>query len=166
MTSWTATITTSSAYPGDRTQVWTNFGPLTTAFVPPAYCKTDPAKEGLVEIYIQSGSTTVTSFDCGQANLYYIQYPNCYPSSKGMSVLQTNTNIHAGYWSPGLVCPSGWSTGYAQTYGPDHSRSLGVDVNSLIGNDKMAATQVICCPRFVKELLATITYLTALVVTS
>jgi hypothetical protein len=114
MGSFTATLTSSTTV----TEVWTNFGPLTTSFTPPPRCKTDPAKEGLVEFHITSGSMTALSYDCGQANAYFIQYPECYPSSSGVSIFQTASKIYGGYWSPGLICPSGWSTGYSWIYHP------------------------------------------------
>ena len=146
MGSFTAVIT-SSTYFAERTQVWSNLGPLTTPFTPPPRCKTDPAREGLVVFSITSGSMTALSYDCGQANNYLIQYPECYPSSSGVSVLQTASRFYAGYWSPGLVCPSGWSTGYSWTYPAHYSASLGVVNNLLIGNPNMPATIAKCCPR-------------------
>ena len=151
METLTATITKSSSYVPDRTEVWYNFGPLTTSFTPPAHCMTDPAKEGLVKFLITSGTAITTSFDCGQANLYYIQYPECYPSSNGMSLIQTAT-AGGGFWSPGVVCPSGWSTAYSWSYPARYSASLGAVENLWIGNPNLPVTLAKCCPRYLKQL--------------
>lgn len=143
---WSVEITSSGAeYP---TEVWTNFGPLTTAFTPPAKCVADKANDGLVEFTIASGSSSLTSYDCGQANPYYIQDPDCYPNHEGVAVFQTIpvSSLFGAYWSPGLVCPSGWETGATYSYAAPASSSVGVVWNSVIGDSNQPATFASCCP--------------------
>ena len=149
-TAFTATLLASSTI--YETQIWTNFGPLTTAYEAPAICRDDAANIGFVVFSITGTNFTTTSYDCGQANNFLIQDPACYPSSSRVQVFQTvPTDVLWGaYYSPGVSCPSDWSTMESYTYPPATTYTHD-QYYDMIGNHDMSATLLMCCPRYVSS---------------
>ena len=152
---FTATLSTlpSASGGGYATQVWTNFGPLTTTYTPPAVCQNSPSNQGQIVFSITlAANSTVTSYDCGQATNVYIQNAACYPSSRDVEafIRVPASVLAAAYWSPGVFCPSAWSTVFSATITPvaSYSSIAGFenDIHSMIGNRSMDATFVECCP--------------------
>lgn len=80
-----------------------NLGPLTTTFTPPSTCFSTTAFPAT------GGGEDVTGAGLAYAETYLQivsnQATSCYPSNYGYFGVSTN------YFSPGLVCPSGYSTG-------------------------------------------------------
>jgi hypothetical protein len=153
---FTVTLSTlpSASGGGYATQVWTNFGPLTTTYTPPAVCHNEPSNQGQIVFSITIASNyTVSSYDCGQATNGLIQNVACYPSSQAVEEFITapESVLAAAYWSPGVFCPSAWSTASSATIAPAASYSsvagFTKDIHSMIGNRSMDATFILCCPR-------------------
>ena len=97
----------------------TNWGPLTTTF--PA----DPCETGAITWYVLK---TAPGFGLTSACNVPVVNPSCYPSASQLnsvesSVWNTVGRFVMGYFSPGLVCPSGWKTVGIAARGSDGSIS-------------------------------------------
>lgn len=119
-------------------QVRKLIAPLTTLFHPPSQCNqytfigaaTDPAAVQYSEI-------------CAVFN-----FEGACPSQTPPACLPHVTNYSdvAGpgfFYSPGLICPSGWSTAASVAQGKETTGLVsGVDVGTLLAGE----TAVVCCP--------------------
>lgn len=142
----TITYSSSTSYEIERL---TNFGPLTTTYTAPEICQSDPANLGIVAFTITGSNYTTTSYDCRQVENRYIQNPACYPSSSAVQEFQAAalSELYGAYYSPGVICPSAWTTAATGIYPPaDTYSSIPAWVDPMIGNRDMSATFVYCCP--------------------
>lgn len=139
---------------------WENFGPLTTTFKAPARCSTIPLgnifafDDNFFDDGIEfSPDCDFIANDSGESP-YWV---GCQPyGAKWSSLLSAETSAHlhtknAGaykvrlpYLSPGIDCPSGWSTVNAVTLtSPSWSTT---SLNALLL--RKTGTHVQCCPRY------------------
>ncbi|KAM3421562.1 hypothetical protein BST61_g1949 [Cercospora zeina] len=91
------------------TVTWSNLGPLTTVFTPPASCNT-PAGTNL---FVQARNTW--GYDCAWTRTADIPRSDCYPSYTApnpAAFAGGDNNFLPGeqkfYYSPGYSCPAGW----------------------------------------------------------
>ena len=123
----------------------TIIGPLTTTFTPPAECLTLGA--------FGTGSGAVSFYRAeGCSNSRLIDATTCWPpasSSLPPSVLNTDANLNGlGIYSPGLACPSGYTTACKEQLDSRGSDVPPANASStrfqfpLIPNE----TAVGCCP--------------------
>ncbi|RSL56258.1 hypothetical protein CEP53_006837 [Fusarium sp. AF-6] len=87
----------------------TNFGPLTTTFTAPSSCATETTDR----IYYANSSNLAIQFGNPKCQGGYVG--DCFPSGSAYDDYVTSyweRPIHAKYpyFSPGLVCPHGWTT--------------------------------------------------------
>jgi len=86
----------------------TNWGPLTTAFAADAACTTST---GIVNAGLRDPpGAAIVNIDCNVPTV-----GSCYPSGTKLDARASSAFTEAGkfvigYFSPGIVCPSGWST--------------------------------------------------------
>lgn len=115
---------------------YTNLGPLTTAFTPPSHCAAD-----LYYAFALQSTLTATAFrgfDCSNATdgRLTVDKP-CYPGSTVASFL-----VGGGYYSPGLVCPLGYTTACSSTVGLRGPKDFFFEVPEQASAD----TVIGCCP--------------------
>jgi len=129
------------------TVTWTNLGPLTTTFTAPSQC--DPFPTPNLWASLQVGSDRfVTSLPCGYlASTPDITSLTCSPSGSAYSSLWASGNLseyysYQTYMSPGLVCPSGWTTGQAVTLDAANATATSIDAFTV----QATGTHVFCCP--------------------
>lgn len=148
----TASASTSAVWSYVEVRVsYVNFGPLTTTFTPPAPCATDPVYSAL-----HKGHAT-TAFRCPDP----LAYKRCLPSSESASQYSSKwgpgSHDHTfTYHSPGLACPSGWTTATEflvpsyDSYG-GHSGSINpAGISSVvpwIDLPSVGGAHRLCCPR-------------------
>lgn len=141
-----------------------NWGPLTTTFTAPSSCATATAT--LLIGYNASPPFLRWRAECG-----LLGYWDCIPTGT-VSITKPASNqlIQEHYFSPGLICPSGWETiGVAvkgkkdaisasgifeaspRTLDGSHSFLQGQAelANPLVKNLKLSETLAVCCPRCV-----------------
>jgi hypothetical protein len=120
-----STMTTTSA----------NFGPLTTTFTPPSDCFT--------EQWIQHNTnSTILAWGptCDAAKVGYAS--SCYPTGWSGSK-SDNSNLNYKAFSPGLICPSGFTATFSASHiQATKSFLLSEYVTSLGKND----VATVCCP--------------------
>ena len=103
----------------------TVLGPLTTVFYPPDHCFTVPPNGYAA----QTCSTDGTAY----------WDPSCFPPAT-TTPFPTNADAGAdGYYSPGLICPTGYTTACANT---------GSDPFSFAYPTRPGETVVGCCQRY------------------
>ena len=141
--------------PKESTLAWATFynlGPLRTTFTAPPVCSTSTN-----HIAVLTESTAFAlPISCPG-----LDDPNCYPSGTNLlsaesTGLLENPYYWWAYYSPGLVCPSGWATfGIAAPILTDTAISLsGVFTSISSYSDpffsalKPQETVVACCPRY------------------
>lgn len=143
-----------------------NLGPLTSTFTAPASCATEHG----TWLVPASGPTSFWN----PVECKFFPVNDCYPSSAAMKshvptgVEPTPGMAYLPYYSPGLVCPSGWETvGVAEKLSPSStsmsgmfSQEISLPTSGVVGfvnnpnpNVLMAAldpgeTAVVCCPRY------------------
>ena len=148
----TAIFTFPSYYshaPYTTAVIWSNFGPLTTTFTPPASCSGNPS--GVVWA---SSDGVPTGSQCDHS-VGPATYFSCLPSASALLSIESQAiqRVSSGltaaavfrYHSPGLYCPSGYSVAQAITIRPSDvvTTRLGADVIRATG------THILCCPRYV-----------------
>jgi len=124
-----------------------NLGPLTTAFTPSPQCTLNFAG-------IPIGGAIVTA-----TNFFQAQYCNgasgvnddasCWPATTSTSAIRTPPFYGYGFYSPGLVCPSGYTTACKAALLADGSLStLANPANSFVFQFGITAGETIvgCCP--------------------
>lgn len=86
-----------------------NLGPLTTTFSRPNKCG-GPIFSDACETCTPARYTAWQNFKCTSngANIYAIPDTSCFPGF---------TSFHGAYFSPGLICPSGYTTACSSTVG-------------------------------------------------
>ena len=134
---------------------WTNLGPLTTTFTAPSSCSTTPLGE--LWAYRTSDGLVWSSVACDfWSATGPHSWANCQPSVLALSSLWATTT--SAYWltylSPGLYCPSAYSTATALTLTPQ-------DVITGTYNGfllRTTGTHVYCCPRYAIAVLSEMTH--------
>lgn len=137
-----------------------NFGPLTTTYTQPASC----SETGRLRVGSVSNGIPYLGYgdlQCSETNEW-----DCVPSPTAtptVTAVQNGDDIFVdagGYYSPGLYCPSAWSTvGYVARDGSSSLTSSGSSPSSArpyVSNNpvsvlasilKPSETIVVCCPR-------------------
>lgn len=136
--------TASTTLRNSTTSVRNNLGPLTTTFVPFKRCSDytivdSSSKDEFVEIGVAFYFSTycgVTETGC-LPEATPTGYPNGSPREIGKA-----------FYSPGLICPLGWTTAALATAGskPD---GYGLQNSIAIGTLMPEETAVACCPKSV-----------------
>lgn len=151
-------------------ETWTNLGPLTTTFTPAPACTASPTNLVLEVITAPNDPYDIP-------NGFNVECPKrgntgCYPSGEQrQKIFETASGLASTvvYHSPGLYCPSGWTTAgtkvpgttgqglfapnvYTTRYeewGPENGMTgnyFAEGVDFLLGPRE---TLVVCCPRCV-----------------
>lgn len=145
-----------------------NAGPLTSTFTPPAAC-TRPLNHG-IDLVLSDGFTAHWSTSCGQDTKAKRQ-SQCRPSESAWVNAASSDYSKDGhkrtYFSPGLACPSGWTTGGVAVLGQHSTVSSsggGFPTKSpppwqpfqtlpfasyFVDNMEVFETMAFCCPRYV-----------------
>ncbi|KAJ5116172.1 hypothetical protein N7456_000520 [Penicillium angulare] len=121
-----------------------NFGPLTTTFTPSPGCFTEKWM-----YYTSDKADLVWGSACGFLNssIPLIQpATTCWPDGYNKAVeylgVHSSANIN-GVFSPGNVCPSGWTVAYNSTYGQGvGTYNVGANTVTMQTGDILTA----CCP--------------------
>lgn len=107
----------------------TKIGPLTTLFAPAPDCDYKcfgPSTTALVDTLC-----SIYSSDCSSIRR------SCLPDGSG-------SWVPGGFYSPGIICPNGWTTATTIEFDPSHSANSLLHPTTLIGDGEMAA---LCCPQ-------------------
>ena len=144
----------------------TNYGPLTTTFTAAPSCATESKFLQIAPSESPDGFAYSIGCDITKST-----FGQCYPSGATVDShrARLTTDVaynEIGYYSPGVICPSGWNTvgvatkakdGALSTSGafsPAHplpSRVEGIffdpPLNVLMGAIDPGETAVLCCPR-------------------
>ncbi|KAF5004996.1 hypothetical protein FDECE_8521 [Fusarium decemcellulare] len=95
--------------------VFTNLGPLTTTYTPPASCTTVTTDR------IRFANATSIQWAFGAASCGPAPMGDCLPSGSAYDELasyyRTQDQDHWDYYSPGVVCPKGWTTAGTLAHG-------------------------------------------------
>lgn len=83
-----------------------NYGPLTTTFTPDPSCATAAADE----LLIVKGNDVNKGVGFPKCINSVKNLASCYPSGSKVSSMFSESLWGLGYFSPGVACPSGWST--------------------------------------------------------
>lgn len=131
-----------SPFPVNAT--WTNLGPLTTTFTPtPTSCTATPL--GVVLVADNSDPTDgLLRYDCDWVPRRVPPYVQCQPSAAAYAPLYArgSTEYWKTFFSPGIHCPSEYSTAKAFTLSQGN-------VSSKTGiYFRTTGTHVFCCPRY------------------
>ncbi|KAG8672627.1 hypothetical protein FPOAC2_06023 [Fusarium poae] len=136
---------------------FTNLGPLTTTYEPPASCTTATTDH----IYYANASDFTSQYgpvSCGPEKM-----GECYPSGSDHDKISSQ-NLKIGghptvdYFSPGVICPKGWTT--AGIFAPDNEATKGGVFTKVSGtlDDRLGPEDVwggilepgetlaLCCP--------------------
>lgn len=98
---------------------FSNYGPLTTTFTTPAACPTTPGDLQYLyaQLVTEVNNITTTLLVAGQCDYSHTTLGFCYPSGAAFDkAYSTNLTDNPAwgstveYFSPGLACPSGWTT--------------------------------------------------------
>lgn len=126
----------------------TNIGPLTTTYTAPATCTgLDIAGRGNIAFY--NKDDYYGQVGCEEAPV------DCVPAATRTDVNFDRINYAYGYLtyhSPGLICPSGWTTAASYTHGESHTTSVKSQemmMNAHYGKVwplEGSETLVACCP--------------------
>lgn len=150
-------------------------GPLTTTYTAPPACSTDfeyiYIGQNIVDSYLSVSSVYLQGAACDQT---VPTVGSCLPSGAKLDeayssidtdIVQTGSTL--GYYSPGMVCPSGWQTvgvatktegGSITSSGPgfapptpvedmDSSYIYNVGPNVLLAGMDEGDAAILCCPR-------------------
>lgn len=129
------------------TASWSNLGPLTTVFTPPASCNTPLA----TNLFIQGRTTW--AHDCGWTRTADLPRSDCYPSytAPDPSAIAGGDNFwlpgeQKFYYSPGYSCPSGWQTATTLTTPAPATVGIWDEAQRPLGLLDATGTQIFCCP--------------------
>lgn len=129
------------------TATWSNLGPLTTIFTPPASCNT-PLPTNL---FLQGRTTW--AHDCRWTRTADLPRSECYPSytAPNPSAIAGGNNFwlpgeQLFYYSPGYSCPAGWQTGTILTTPAPATVGIWDEGQRPLGLLDVTGTQVVCCP--------------------
>lgn len=138
--------TVPTTWESSKTPVRDNLGPLVTTFIPFSRCSD----------YTIAESTTSSTFLIEEGLAFYFEAycgetpTSCFPESTATAPPDGGLRtIGTAFFSPGLICPSGWTTAALATAGskPDaYGLQNGIAVGTLIPEETAAA----CCPKLVK----------------
>ncbi|KAF2210568.1 hypothetical protein CERZMDRAFT_85903 [Cercospora zeae-maydis SCOH1-5] len=129
------------------TATWSNLGPLTTVFTPPASCNTPVA----TNLFVQA--RTSWGYDCAWTRTADIPRSDCYPSYTApdpSAIAGGDNNFLPGeqkfYYSPGYSCPAGWQA--ATTISRPAAPTVGIwnQAQGPLALVDVPGTQVVCCP--------------------
>lgn len=125
---------------------WTNLGPLTTTFTPPATCNTPLPSNFFVQ------GRTSWGYDCLRNEVDDSPRPECYPFLSAYSHTTSDTSptdiaphVHPYYYSPAYDCPIGW-TGATTLEAPAPSTIGGFEADLGPLGLPATGTQILCCP--------------------
>ncbi|CAG2003244.1 unnamed protein product [Fusarium graminearum] len=134
---------------------FTNLGPLTTTYEPPASCTT-ATTDHLYYANASELSDLYGAVSCGD------KMGDCYPSGSAHDEI-TSRNLKigghptVGFFSPGVICPKGWTTAGVFAQG-DEATKDGVFTKDLTADRQLGAediwggvlepgeTLALCCP--------------------
>jgi hypothetical protein len=125
------------------TKSQTDFGPLTTTFIPPSDC--------FMEKWMHHSSRTAELFwgwGCYSAKYgYAIQdAKSCFPTGFGIGTTTASTVNLNRVFTSASICPSGWGASYISTYGatdnPSTNYNLTKNSVTMVEGDILTA----CCP--------------------
>jgi hypothetical protein len=139
---------------------FTNYGPLTTTFTPPASCQSEEKYVQIASIY--SAHLGEWLADCS------LTYGDCLPSGTVTTAPPpSNTDsplaaFEVPFFSPGLQCPLDWTTVGTAWRAGDRITTSGVfeaeahtiyrwPVDVLPSILSQGETAVLCCPRYVQS---------------
>lgn len=121
-------------------QVRTNLGPLTTTFTQPPSCTIAIAEQ---EDNILTGFLAYTCA-LSQRNSTGLDNTSCWPGTSSGAAAPSVPFQGWGFYSPGTICPTGYSSACSATGGASSSSGWPVQFQLLEGE-----TAVGCCPRYV-----------------
>ncbi|KAH8890963.1 hypothetical protein GQ53DRAFT_164843 [Thozetella sp. PMI_491] len=111
----------------------TNLGPLTKAFTPPAACQVNIAQCATCDRAWQGQF-------CGSSG--FGDTTTCWPPVDPSIASPTAPFLGWGFYSPGIVCPGGYTTACSATKGPSgYSAAWDVEFSLTLGE-----TAIGCCP--------------------
>lgn len=126
---------------------WTNLGPLTTVFTPPASCNTPAA----TNLFIQGRTTW--AHDCSWTPASDTPRSDCYPSytaPTSLAAVGEDSLWLPGdqkfYYSPGYFCPAGWQTATTMTTPAPATLGIWDEAQRPLGLLDATGTQILCCP--------------------
>ncbi|CAK1360384.1 hypothetical protein CB0940_06441 [Cercospora beticola] len=129
------------------TATWSNLGPLTTVFTPPASCNTPVS----TNLFIQARGAW--GQHCDWTRTADLPRSECYPSYTGpnpAAIAGGNNNWLPGeqkfYYSPGYSCPAGWQAATTLTGPAPTSMGIWDDGQKPLALVGVPGTQVVCCP--------------------
>lgn len=127
---------------------WTNLGPLTTTYTAPSSCSTTPLG-GLTVYSTDTDGWIDSSWPCDWMRTGLPSWVHCQPSANAYSSLLAATTSPGWmtYLSPGLYCPSNYSTAVALTLNSQDIATRTFDGFVL----RTTGTHVYCCPRLVRR---------------
>ncbi|KAK1828062.1 hypothetical protein QBC39DRAFT_265920, partial [Podospora conica] len=106
-----------------------NIGPLTTAFAPATDC--DSTCFGPITTALVDTLCSIYSSDCSSIRR------SCLPDGAG-------SWVPGGFYSPGIVCPNGWTTATTIEYDLSSPANSLLEPTTLLSNGETAA---LCCPQ-------------------
>lgn len=158
ITSVLSTVVQTETFPGYKTDytfefTYTNLGPLTTTFTPPDACTSRTAVNFWV---LDKSSDLFSSVPCSIIGPgLYLEEIRCDPYGPKVSSLLVNqydttlsqlSNSWATFMSPGISCPSGYSTANKVTLKTPSLSSPGAISPKTL---RIPGTHIFCCPRYV-----------------
>ena len=140
------TLEFESRTPTIEAAVWTNLGPLTTTFSPPASCSPFPPGGIIVDDYSDTDKDLVQYSDCNVLNFKPPQWLDCQPSGPAFAPYwyATSTTIQNSYYSPGVYCPSGYTSADVFVLATANVSAAKIQPDAL----RATGTHVFCCPRY------------------
>ena len=135
-------MTTTTTSPPTSRQV---LGPLTATFVPPEECTIFG-----VQITLDGNHSHISGFSLAQgcSESTEVDTTTCWPSiATSLSILDS-TFAGLGFYSPGLICPSGWTsacTAAQLSNGSPSPLKSGTSFNFMFALEP-EETAVGCCP--------------------
>lgn len=115
----------------------TNLGPLTTTFTPPPACTINVAGCATCAVAYQ-GQECLTSIGAADAT-------TCWPPTSAGASSVSPPFLGRGFYSPGLICPSGYTSACSATAGGSSAWPVEYPLN-------YGETAVGCCPTYVVHL--------------
>lgn len=133
----------SSYFGGTTLVTWTNIGPLTTTFTAPASCS--DIQLGNLIVSGRHNNELIFSEACSVNRDRAPFWLECQPSGSILSSIWPYASVYrAPYMSPGLFCPSGYSTASVLTLESSDVFSSMLDKYLV----PTVGTHVFCCPRY------------------
>ncbi|PPJ59903.1 hypothetical protein CBER1_08303 [Cercospora berteroae] len=129
------------------TATWSNLGPLTTVFTPPASCNTPVSTNLFVQARGAWGQ------HCDWTRTADLPRSECYPSYTApnpAAIAGGDNNFLPGdqkfYYSPGYSCPAGWQAATTLTGPAPTSMGIWDEGQKPLALIDVPGTQVVCCP--------------------